>query len=239
MRRVAALAVCLLLAGCSGGDGDPAPTPSPDLTIDQLALAELADRGAKATYDGRYDFVASPGGEKGTIRIVATPPKYRIEIAGPGRTALYFDLAGEKISCSVKDAKTTCLLVARPGEPAPELFDPGVDRIFRDAVAELAARPGSYGVKRLPDAPAREAIPKASCFQVQRVVPAASASGVLDQAAGFETGNYCFAELGVLTSVTISTGTMTLTALSVTVPAALFTPPATPAALPSLTPSPS
>ena len=128
-------------------------------------------------------------------------------------------------------AKATCLLVARPGEPIPPTFDPGVQHLFSDAVRELAKDPSAYTVSALADVPAIAAVPAARCFRVERVgSPQAGDAGP----GGFETGDYCFAERGLLTSVRVATGDLVLVRVGRAPTSKDFAPPATPAVLPEL-----
>jgi hypothetical protein len=169
--------------------------------------------------------------------------------------ASFFALKNGIVSCSSKAKKKTCFLVARPGEEVPALFDPGVQRLFRDAVEDLAANPNDYVVRRIDGVPTATPtatttsptptptataspsllpIPEGECFEVTRTI----ATPDPEQPAGFENGTYCFAEQGVATSINVKSGTMTLVKLLGPPPAAAFKPPAKVQKLPDLTPSP-
>lgn len=212
------------------------------LSAAQRRLAELAGLAAKASYDATYSLDARTG-DRGTIRIVAAPPSYRVDVQlGGAEPSIYIQRAGTVVSCRVSAGKPSCFLVARPGEPVPDIFDPGVQRLFSDAVADLAARPSSYVVETQPGKALAEGEPAAECFDVRRSASTEQASATPSAPAdptGFETGQYCFADDGLLTRLTVSTGTLILTSRGPVPASALFDPPARPAALPDLpTPSP-
>ena len=233
---VAALTVALL-AGCSDDPpAKPDPEPSEALSAPQRRLAELAGLAATAAYDVTYALSAASG-DKGTIRIVAAPPSYRVDVTlGGGEPSTFIQRDGTVTSCTRKSGKASCFLVARPGEPVPELFDPGVQRLFSDAVAELAAHPDDYSV----EAVAAAAPADDECFDVRRSAFASSASAsagptpTTTNPTGFETGQYCFGSDGVLTRLDVTTGTLTLQSRGTAPTAALFDPPASPIALPDL-----
>jgi hypothetical protein len=213
-----AVVVLLLLTACN--DKKKAPDPDAPLRAAQARLAVLAQATANSVYDATYRFVQKPRNATGIIRIRQQPPRYRIDITATD-SASFFALPTGTVSCSqkVKNKKTTktCFLVAKPGEPVPALFDPGVQRLFRDAVEDLAAHPTDYTVStvtpsRTPSAvtPSASAsagpLPAGECFLVTRAADTLAAEG-------FEDGTYCFAESGVATSIAVASGTLTLTAL--------------------------
>lgn len=237
MYRISALTLLLLgAAACTNGT-DPQATPSPTappLTAAQERLAELAQAAATSTYDATYAFSAPATKRSGTIRIFSRPPDLRVDVAQQGTRALYFSTSDGTISCTVKPRKQDCFLVAEPGEPVPSTFDPGVQKLFTDAVAALAADPAGYDVAELADRTKSGALPAAECFQVDRVVVPSPGT----DATGFEDGQYCFAERGMLTSVRVQTGTLSLRAIGPVPDNGDFRPPVPPKRLPSLTPTP-
>ena len=242
-RVIAAVLLVLTLGACTGDKDDP----DPDAALKQARarLSVLARATANGSYDASYRFVQLPSNATGSIRIRQTPPQYRIDIVARNG-ASYFSLKSGIVSCSRKGTKRTCLLVARPGEEAPELFDPGVQRLFRDAVEDLAARPDDYTVvtttpPTVPPAtgspsptPSTLPIPPGECFAVTRV----STVPDPDPEKGFEPGTYCFAEQGVATAISVKSGALTLVKLLGPPPAAAYTPPAKVQRLPDLTPTP-
>jgi len=237
-----------LLLGCSsGGTDEPGPRPSSTtsggLTQAQQQLAGLAGLAAAASYDATYDLDARTG-DTGTIRIVALPPSYRVDVTLRGaEPSIYIQKSGTVVSCRLKTGKPSCFLVARPGEPVPEIFDPGVQRLFSDAVADLGANPAGYLVDVIPSEPLAVGTVPATCFDVRRAGPSASPSASPDPSpstanpvdpTGFETGEYCFADDGLLTRVAVSTGALVLKSRGAAPTLKLFDAPAKPAALPDL-----
>lgn len=145
---MALLAALALLGGCT--DSKPErPTPAEEEASARARLAVLAQKTADGAYDATYRFVQRPSNATGTIRIRQDPPQYRIDVTSRG-TASFFALTTGVVSCTIKLPRgTTCFLVARAGEEIPALFDPGVQRLFRDAVEELAKHPNDYRVTRV------------------------------------------------------------------------------------------
>ena len=214
VRTRLAAAALLLVTGCT----EEAKKPAEDTALREARarLSVLAQATANGEYDATYWFVQKPSNASGLIRIRQQPPQYRIDITSKD-SASFFSLTSGTVSCSqkVKGAKKnkTCFLVAKPGEPVPTLFDPGVQRLFRDAVQDLASKPNDYTVTTAPapppPSPAPSPSPTASapggeCFLVTRAGEATE---------GFEDGTYCFAENGVATAIAVASGTLTLTAL--------------------------
>ncbi|HEU0132764.1 MAG TPA: hypothetical protein VFQ85_17425 [Mycobacteriales bacterium] len=246
--RCVLLAVLLVLSGCTSHKKPPDPDAEGRRVRGRLAV--LAQATANAAYDATYKFVQHPSNAHGAIRIRQSPPQYRIDVVAKG-TASFFALRSGTVSCSQKGTKKTCFLVARPGEEVPALFDPGVQRLFRDAVSDLATNPNDYVVTEVP-APSASAsatgsatpsasatasppaLPVGECFAVTRAASAPPAT----EKGGFEDGTYCFAEQGVATSISVASGTLTLTALGPAPGASAFKPPTTVQKLPDLTPTP-
>jgi hypothetical protein len=253
--RTRPLLLALLLVALPACTGDKKPVPDPDAPLKEARarLAVLAQATANGAYDAQYRFLQLPSNTAGVIRIRQSPPQYRIDIVSKDG-ASFFALKNGIVSCSSKARKKTCFLVARPGEEVPALFDPGVQRLFRDAVEELAANPNGYIVRRVEGVPTATPtsvtptsvtptpsaspsllpIPAGECFEVTRTIQTPDPR----QPSGFENGTYCFAEEGVATSIKVQSGTMTLVKLLGPPPAAAFKPPAKVQRLPDLTPSP-
>lgn len=250
--RTRPLLLALLLVALPACTEEKKPAPDPDAPLREARarLAVLAHATANGAYDAQYRFLQLPSNTTGVIRIRQSPPQYRIDIVSKDG-ASFFALKSGIVSCSSKASKKTCFLVARPGEEVPALFDPGVQRLFRDAVEDLAANPNDYVVRRvegIPTAtptsvsptptasgsPSLLPIPRGECFEVTRTVTTPDPR----QPSGFENGTYCFAEQGVATSINVKSGTMTLVKLLGPPPAAAFKPPAKVQKLPDLKPTP-
>jgi hypothetical protein len=242
--RLLALAVCvLLLPGCTDKKKAP-PISDPDAAgrDARARLSVLAQTTATGAYDATYDFVQVESRTRGQIRIRQVPPQYRIDVIGKD-TASFFALRSRTVSCSQKAKKKTCFLVALPGEAVPPLFDPGVQRLFRDAVSDLAGHPNDYTVTRVPyptptgsvtATPSASTAPTGECFSVMRndVEPTPGRQG-------FENGTYCFDEItGVATRIEVASGTLTLTRVGRDPDAAAFKPITKVVKLPDLSPTP-
>ena len=247
MPRLLALLACLaLVVGCTNDAKKKPPAIDDGSEAARAArgrLAVLAQATANGAYDATYTFVQHPSNTGGVIRIRQSPPQYRIDVVGKNDTASFYALrSGNVVSCSRTPKKKTCFLVARKGEEVPPLFDPGVQRLFRDAVQDLATNPTDYDVTPVPaptgtPTPTPTATPAAvgECFTVNRTdaAPTPSPRG------GFENGTYCFSEAdGVATRIEDASGTMTLTKLRPAPAADAFKPITKVLKLPELTPSP-
>jgi hypothetical protein len=251
--------VLLLAIACTESKKPPAPTADPEADA-RARLSVLAQATADGRYDATYRFVQRPSNATGTIRIRQAPPQYRIDVTSKG-TASFFALANGVVSCTIKAKGTSCFLVARPGEEVPPLFDPGVQRLFRDAVEELARHPTEYHVTLVEPTPAATdfapttppvttppattapaasasaaPLPVGTCFVVDRVTTASPSPGTT--AAGFENGTYCFAEQGVATRIEVASGVLELVRLGGAPDRTWFTVPAKVQSLPTLPPSP-
>jgi hypothetical protein len=253
---LAALTALLALAACTS---DKKPDPNAAVARNRARLALLAQATADNSYDASYTFVQSPSNASGLIRIRQVPPQYRIDVISKSSGASFYALTTGTVSCSQKSFKMTCFLVARPGEEVPALFDPGVQRLFRDAVEDLAANPDDYLVELTTPPSATPSgsgtpsatttpsvtpsasgavllpIPAGECFAVTRASGAPPAS----EKGGFEDGTYCFSDQGVATAIAVASGTLTLTRLAADPPPkAAFKPTAKVVKLPDLTPTP-
>jgi hypothetical protein len=241
-RTAVLLATLLVLPACT--HPKKKADPNAELNAARGRLAILAQATANGSYIATYRFVQRSDGTAGTIRFVQAPPRYRFDVS-VHNSASYFELPTGVVSCARKEKKKTCFLVARPGEEVPELYDPVLPRLFRDAVADLAANPTEYVVRQVPfpsesvsppaasPAPSATPLPTGECYAVTRTSATPSASRT-----GFEDGTYCFAEQGLATYIDVTTGTITLTAIGGTPTDASFKPTTKVQKLPDLTPSP-
>ena len=220
---VLALVVVLSAACTSSGSGGP----QPDGTSAAAAkLAELAGRGAAATYTAIYEFhQVSPNSTAG-VDVWHAPPNLRVDVVSGGATASFIRTAAATYSCATKKHKESCFTVAGRGQKAPAPFDVGPAALFSDDLQTLSASGLSYIVSFATPVPAGDHVPAATCFAVK--------AGLLTPQPAVQPGTYCFADTGVLTSVTYPSGnTAQLTLVLPTAPAKRFKPYAKPAPLPS------
>ncbi|MDQ1709468.1 MAG: hypothetical protein QOG49_853 [Frankiaceae bacterium] len=220
-------------AASAGSAASIAPSPSASGTDDPAAKAALTARAKKAAgaaYDATYVFAT--GGTTGTVRIVAAPPRYRVDLVSGARTAEFYQIAIGAVNCTVPAGKSAeCALVAKPGQPIPDAVDPGVQHLFTDGLDALARHPEGFAVAALPDASPLPGLAPGQCFHIERLADLAPVSPgtVPAPGEGFESGDYCFDPAsGVLTSVRVATGTLTLQKPPAAPVDADFTPPATP-----------
>jgi hypothetical protein len=241
------MVVAAAVAGCSGKDeprattpttmaSSPSPTPLP--TGDPAATAELvtiASKAAKAKYDATYEFLASNVRAKGTLRIYASPPRYRVDITIGQGTLQFFELPSGAISCQTPTGGSArCSVVAKAGEQAPDSSDPGVQRLFTEGLDALARDPEGFAITRIARSES-SGVAKDDCFRVIRLADLApvTAGTVTAPGKGFDTGDYCFDKASsVLTAAQLASGSLTLQTQGPPPGDEAFEPPATPQSLP-------
>ena len=218
---VAALALCS--ACTSSGSGGPGSDGS---SAAAAKLAELAGRGAAATYTGIYSFHQLTPDSTAGVDVWHAPPNLRVDVVSGGATASFIRTAAATYSCATKKHKSSCFTVAGRGKKAPAPFDVGPAALFSDDLETLSASGISYVVSLAPPVAASGKLPAATCFTIK--------AGLLTPQPAVQPGTYCFADTGVLTSVTYPSGnTAQLTLVLPTAPAKRFKPYAKPAPLPS------
>jgi hypothetical protein len=219
---VAVLALCAACTSSSSSGGEPADGSSSAAA----QLTDLAGRGAAATYSAAYQFHQVTPNTTADVNVWHAPPNLRVDIAGGGATASFIRTAAATYSCASKKHKLSCFTVAGPGQPAPAPFDVGPATLFSDDLTTLSVSGVSYVVTVASSVPAGGGLPAATCFALK--------AGLLTPAPAVQPGTYCFADTGVLTSVTYPSGnTAKLTQVSSDAPAFRFKPYAKPAPLPS------
>lgn len=214
------LVAALTLAGCTGSSsgGPAAPTttsasPSPTPAAQQLAA--LAAKAGATDFAGVYALDSTdPKRSDATVRIFTKGSAYRVDVIVAGRTSLLMTTSAGAVSCQVTKAKSSCLLVAKPGKPLPKLFDPGLERIFTTTVKALAAGSGSLTVASNGTLPATDKLAVAQCFTV---------SGT-----GVDPGEYCLTDDGIVRRAQFPSGTITLQSYESTTSPRNFVPPVKP-----------
>jgi len=218
------LALAVTCAACtSSGSAGPQSDGS---SAAAAKLAELAGRGAKATYTGIYSFHQVTPNSTAMVDVWRAPPNLRVDVVAGGATASFIRTAAATYSCATKKHKVSCFTVAGRGQKAPAPFDVGPAALFSDELETLSASGLSYVVTLASPVPASDHVPAATCFAIK--------AGLLTPQPAVQPGTYCFAETGVLTSVTYPSGnTAQATLVLPTAPAKRFKPYAKPAPLPS------
>lgn len=224
-RLAAAAAVLLLSAACSSG-GSHGPRPQGSTSKAAADLTALAGRGAAATYTGIYAFHQASPDSTATVDVWHAPPNLRVDVVSGGTTASFIRTAAATYSCVSKKGKHSCFTVAGPGRKAPAPFDVGPATLFSDDLVTLSASGASYDVTQAAPVAASAGLPAATCFAIK--------AGLLTPQPAVQTGTYCFADTGVLTSVQYPSGnTARLYLVLPTVPAKRFVPYAKPRPLPA------
>ncbi len=159
-----------------------APTPSRSATLRELDLAPWS-------YSARYR-LTSDGQPAVTVDVAATRTAYSLRLTGPGSTSVFVVNAKGSFSCELA-THTRCFLVAKPGKPVPAALDPGLERVFRTSLHELATHPDGYEVSVVE-----------GCFSVR---PKGSVTPDT-----VNKGTYCWSSGGVLTKYVSASGSLTL-----------------------------
>ena len=215
------LAVATVLSGCdSGGSGGPPETPSvtpppvatttPPSPADQLrARARALGRTPfHATYRARRTHPLSAA----TLVVDHTARSVRVDVTTGGTTATLIVTPHASYACSRSRHDRACFRVARAGQPVRAPFNLAPQTVFTTDVTQLASHTARYRVASAGRRAATASVPAATCFSVHRrqVTREPRAPG----------GTYCFADSGVLTSVTYSSGsTLKMRSVRLTAPA--------------------
>jgi hypothetical protein len=217
-------AAALVLSACTtGSGGGPADNGS---TAAAAELTKLAANGAQATYTATYVFHQVAPNSTATVHVWhAPPPDLRVDVVSGLTTASLIRTAKATFSCAQKGSRRTCFTVAGAGQKAPAPFDVGPAALFSDDLETLSASGASYVVTPASRLPASDGAPAAACFAIR--------PGLLTPLPAVQKGTYCFADDGVLTSVTYPSGnTAHLTEVTPSAPPEKFAPYASPAPLP-------
>jgi hypothetical protein len=188
---------------------------TPTASSPGAALAGLAAK-APATMSATYDLKSAVSGTAG-VRIDVVPAGYRVSVTRAGRTAtLIVRRGGASTSCSAGK----CFTVATGGNGVPNAFDPQVQHAITDYLPIFAASPDELTVGK------STFKATGSCFDVKP-----SGTGPTPVVAG----TYCLDAAGHVTAVDYPTGLLTLVSVNADPTAAVLTPPATPAPIPTAT----
>jgi hypothetical protein len=226
LRSVLVSAFVLALTSCSGGSG-PAPRPAPSTDANAIKLTQLATGAAQARYTATYAFHLQDPDTNASVKVWHAPGKLRVDVTAGKTTATLIVTSAATYSCSVKAAKKTCFKVAGRGQPAPAPFNVGPATLFTADLDNLAAHGRTYTVLAAGPGVAASSVPASTCLAV--------APALLSPQPQVKQGIYCFADAGLLTSVTYTTGNSArLTTVDLGPPTPrVFTPYVRPAPLPS------
>lgn len=191
------------------------PTPTPA----EQVLSGLAAAGVAAQFTGTYALDSiEPDRPDAEVTIYRLDSSYRVDVVRGDATSILMTTADGLVSCQVQGKRRTCLRVGEVGQPPPELFDPGLQRLFTSDLAALV-RGDDLTVTPSGTLPEEGALPTATCFR-------ASGEGV-------DPGEYCLTETGILRRAQFPSGTLELTELRGAPAATAFRPPVEPTPLPS------
>jgi hypothetical protein len=215
------------LAACSGGDDasprrttSTSPSASATPTPPGEVLSGLAAKGVAALFTGTYTLDSvDPKQADAKVTIYRLDSSYRVDVVRKGATSILMTTRAGLVSCQVQGSRRTCLLVGDAAKPPPDLFDPGLQRLF---TTDLVALSRGEGITVTPAGilPATGTIGSATCYQVAGADLA-------------DPGEYCLTDEGILRQAQFPSGRLELTALSAAPAASAFTPPIKPTPLPS------
>ena len=232
-----AVVVTLVLAGCQGSPGpateSSAPTtpatspsaiptgpPTPKPRDQAAALAgQLRGRPLDITYRIRP---RDPDQKGGVVRIQRAGGRYRVDVTRGASTSSLRTAPRGVVSCQSGPQGRTCLLVAKPGQRPPTLFNPGLQRIVTQALPRLAAPRRSLVVKRDGTWRAPHGYGTAVCFRVR--------------GRSIDEGRYCLLDrgrfVGTPVSITYRSGRLVVVSIDSRVSPGFAVPPVRPTPLP-------
>ncbi|GAB1695014.1 hypothetical protein [Krasilnikovia sp. M28-CT-15] len=215
-RGLSALTAVLLAIGVTAcGDASPATPPaSPSASVAAVpdpgaARVDLAARAALAQdhrYAALYRWTAPGQAPRDVVVTVATDGSWRVDIPGGalGGTAdvSIVQTAAGVYQCSLpsptQPVVASCVRMADPGERIPRLYDPKVQRVFRQWLSVFTDRRAALSVTSAkPLAGAR-----GQCFAIDTISASMNAT--------FDVGIYCYADDGLLTAARLDFGQIVL-----------------------------
>ena len=122
----------------------PAPSASASLTPPEELLSGLAAKGVAALFTGTYALDSvDPKQADAKVTIYRLDSSYRVDVARKGATSILMTTKDGLVSCQVQGKRRTCLRVGDSAKPPPDLFDPGLQRLFTTDLVALAGVRGS------------------------------------------------------------------------------------------------
>lgn len=219
-----AAATLAFAAGCSGNSSGGRTHTSATVASEMTALATAA---ANAEYTAIYVFHQQNPSQTANVKVWHAPAQLRVDVSSPATTATLIVTSKATYSCSVKQKRKTCFKVAGPGQTPPAPFNVGPATLFTGDLDNLASHGTSYTVLAAGTDTSQTAVTGASCFAIS--------PGLLSPTPQASKGTYCFAQSGLLTSVTFATGNTARVSSVVAGPPTptVFLPYAKPSSLPS------
>jgi hypothetical protein len=228
-RVLPALVAALLTVGVAAcGDSAPAPEPSPSPSQsapapDGDARVALAARAALAEdhrFSAIYTLETRGFAPRSVLATVAVDGTWRVDIpAGAlGGTAdvSIAQLPAGLFQCAIPSPTNplspSCARVAEPGKRIPRMYDPKVQRVFRQWLPVFTDRQSALSVTAAQPLKGSSG----SCFSIDTI--SASLSAPVD------VGIYCYADDGLLTAARVKFGTITIAGAPAAAPATVDLP---------------
>lgn len=232
------LASAVALTGCTTSEPDAAPTPSPTPTAQtQLTRESLAprERAQQLTalgpeqFDALYRLQSKGPRADARVRMRVKGERFRLDVAQGRSTAVLLNGPRGVISCQIVDPKggranRACFLVAKSPKALPDLFDPEVQRLFRNTTRVIAGGGRQLTVKRAGSWQAPGGLGPSECFTVK--------------SKDVDNGIYCYLSkpaptIGLLARVVFPSGKLELRDVKKVRRDGVFRPPVRPTPLPT------
>jgi hypothetical protein len=235
------LATLLVVTGCtSSGEGEGEPTPSatpsaqPSPTRQALTGRERAQQLtalAPDSFDARYRLQSKGPRPDAAVRMRTKGDRFRLDITNGRRTAILSYAPRGVISCQIVRPKSaqdrrqrSCFLVSRRPAGLPELFDPQVQRLFRNTQRAITLKRADVIVTRAGQWQAPRGLGPAECFAIR--------------GKDVQPGRYCYLSrpgptIGLLAKAVFPSGTLEIREVRQVKREGIFRPPVRPTPLPN------
>ena len=242
MSALARLAVSItVLALCASGCSDDSTPPdsavvstSPSVSssgTQQLSARERVAQLAMAaprTFDATYRLDSKGKRPNADVRMRVIHDRFRLDIKRGSETSILISGAHGVISCQQESkgerpARGNCLLVSKNNRTIPRLFDPQLQRLFRNTMDALAHSHSDVHVSRAGTWQAPNHLGPAECFDVR--------------GPDVENGTYCLltrsgSNVGLLARAVFDSGSLNIRSVKHVVRPESFKPPTSPTPLP-------
>ena len=228
----------VVLAGCTSSEPDVAPTPSPSPSVRAEPTTRSLTPGERAQqltalgpeqFDALYRLQSKGPRADAQVRMQVKGERFRLDVIQGRRSAVLVNGPRGVISCQIVNPKKgradkACFLVAKSPKALPDLFDPEVQRLFRNTSQVISAGGKQLTVKRAGTWRAPRRLGPSECFAVK--------------SKDLDNGTYCYLSkpaptIGLLARVVFPSGKLELRDVKNVRREGLFQPPVRPTPLPA------
>jgi hypothetical protein len=234
---VTSVVAVTVISGCSDNPtpsptaaGSTSPSVSSSGTLQLSArerAAQLASVGPQ-TFDASYRLSSNGKRPNASVRMRALGDRFRLDIERGTRTAVLISSGRGVISCQTKSegkgpSQHNCLLVAKNPANIPRLFDPQLQRLFRNTRNAVSRPHSDITVKRAGTWKPPGSLGTAECFAIH--------------GPDVQNGTYCYLAdpgplMGLLARAVFDSGTLNLREAKRVVRPETLKPPVSPTPLP-------